>query len=240
MLDVPLYTVSHMTDEERDLLDGIIHSVVMKNFTFGETVLDREIGRFIMTIWERQEVKDIVETHLGDTRIAHLTDIPLARFYLDNIDRIASEDYVPTDDDVELYHDCYNNSCRGIEEVELIYSGTRYRIFNVEGQKNETRKWLHHFEGVDIICFLCPIGDFDLQQEEFSGKNVVVESLELFGNLSNNEWFMETPICLLFTKFDLFQKKIEETDMICIFEDYVGGCVAEVRSVPSCVHVCGK
>ncbi len=196
---------------------------------------------------------------------------------MDHVKRIGTgSSFVPTQEDIEYYQQNFNNDSRGVEQISFLHSKQKYRIFNVEGQRNESRKWLHCFEGIDVVVFVVPIGDYDVVQSPsldetrrqslsprnrthdtlltvnhtdadanimrksssgnlvfksiqntYAKNNLVRESFELFAIMCNSNWFMETPIILLFTKYDLFQEKIEETDLICCFEDYLGGAVEE-------------
>jgi hypothetical protein len=81
--------------------------------------------------------------------------------------------------------------------------------------------------GVDIVVFVFPIGDFDKGPMDGFENNIVFESLNFFDKMSNSQFFKETPIILIFTKFDEFDVKLKDTDLICCFRDYSGGCVAE-------------
>lgn len=40
-------------------------------------------------------------------------------------------------------------------------SGEVYRLFDVGGQKNERRKWIHLFEGVSAVIFCAAISEYD-------------------------------------------------------------------------------
>jgi guanine nucleotide-binding protein subunit alpha len=47
-------------------------------------------------------------------------------------------------------------------------------------------------------------------------------SLTLFENMCKTEWFIETPVMLLFTKFDIFIEQIGLVDLKDIFPDFKG------------------
>lgn len=48
------------------------------------------------------------------------------------------------------------------------------------------------------------------------------ESLELFDEIVNGNWFKNTTIMLFLNKVDLFKKKIETTDLNVCFSEYDG------------------
>lgn len=41
-------------------------------------------------------------------------------------------------------------------------SGEVYRLFDVGGQRNERRKWIHLFEGVTAVIFCAAISEYDI------------------------------------------------------------------------------
>ena len=41
-------------------------------------------------------------------------------------------------------------------------SGEVYRLFDVGGQRNERRKWIHLFEGVSAVIFCAAISEYGL------------------------------------------------------------------------------
>jgi hypothetical protein len=41
-------------------------------------------------------------------------------------------------------------------------SGEVYRLFDVGGQRNERRKWIHLFEGVTAVIFCAAISEYGL------------------------------------------------------------------------------
>jgi len=53
---------------------------------------------------------------------------------------------------------CYFDSPVG----ENKKSGEVYRLFDVGGQRNERRKWIHLFEGVSAVIFCAAISEYGL------------------------------------------------------------------------------
>ena len=81
------------------------------------------------------------------------------------------------------------------------------RRFDVGGQRNERRKWIHCFDNVNAVVFVASLSEFDQMLYEDETKNRLDEALELFGKISNSKWFAETAIILFLNKKDLFEKK---------------------------------
>ncbi|GAB2225882.1 hypothetical protein Droror1_Dr00021652 [Drosera rotundifolia] len=66
-------------------------------------------------------------------------------------------------------------------------SGEVYRIYDVGGQKNERRKWIHLFEGVTAVIFFAAISEYDQMLCEEENSNQMMETKELF------EWILKQP-----------------------------------------------
>ncbi len=49
------------------------------------------------------------------------------------------------------------------------------------------------------------------------------ETITLFGEICNNEFFAKTSIILFLNKRDLFAQKIQKVDLTCAYPDYTGG-----------------
>jgi guanine nucleotide-binding protein G(i) subunit alpha len=71
--------------------------------------------------------------------------------------------------------------------------------------------------------FVSSLGDFDLLCYEDDSTNRMKESMEVFDEIVNGDWFKKTHIFLLFNKIDVFSRKIKTTDLSVAFKDYDGG-----------------
>ena len=80
--------------------------------------------------------------------------------------------------------------------------------FDVGGQRNERRKWIHCFDNVDSVVFVASLSEFDQNLYEDETKNRLDEALELFAQIVNSKWFKECSIILFLNKKDLFEKKV--------------------------------
>ncbi|KAH7415450.1 hypothetical protein KP509_14G044500 [Ceratopteris richardii] len=147
------------------------------------------------------------------------------RFFLDNLLRLAGENYIPSQEDI-LYA---RQQTTGILETEFRTPGkplkrgeTCYRVFDVGGQRSERRKWIHLFEGVTAIIFCAALSDYDQTLLEDNSKNRMMETKDLFVWLLQQPWFKNTSFLLFLNKYDLFQEKVLKVPLsVCgWFEDY--------------------
>ncbi|KAJ3437530.1 guanine nucleotide-binding protein g(o) subunit alpha [Anaeramoeba flamelloides] len=177
---------------------------------------------------ERKEVVDqmFVNTHLyggiqdAYSRRNEFQLFDAAEFYFTNIDRFVEEGFTPNDEDI------LNTRVRttGIIETKFEYEGIKFSLFDVGGQRNERKKWIHCFSGVTVVIFCASLSEYDQSLFEDSTKNRMTEALMLFEEICNSRWFTDTSICLFLNKADLFRNKIKTVDLNVCFKDYEGGC----------------
>jgi len=142
-----------------------------------------------------------------------------AQFFFDNIIRITSQEYVPTQDDIIM--------CRvrttGVSEMPFEIEGVKFRMVDVGGQRNERRKWIHFFDDVEAVIFVAAISEFDQVLFEDDKTNRLQDSIRLFSEICNTKFFQGTSMILFLNKNDLFTQKIRNTDLSVCFPDYSGG-----------------
>ena len=71
-----------------------------------------------------------------------------AAYYFDAIERIAAEDYIPTEQDVLRSR----AKTTGIIETEFEVDGVKFRMCDVGGQRSERKKWMHWYI-IFLFCF---------------------------------------------------------------------------------------
>ncbi len=59
---------------------------------------------------------------------------------------------------------------------------------------------------------------------EDASRNRLIETLDLFEQVSNSKWLRTTPVILFLNKRDLFAQKIKSISMNTLFPDYTGTC----------------
>ncbi|KAJ3451497.1 guanine nucleotide-binding protein g(o) subunit alpha [Anaeramoeba flamelloides] len=140
-------------------------------------------------------------------------------YYLNNIDRITEENYVPSETDIL--------KCRipttGVNTVDFNLEGLTWTIVDVGGQRSERRKWIHQFESVQTIIYIVAISEYDQKLYENENVNRLKEAFDLFETTINNEYFEKTNCVLLFNKMDLFEEKIKKVPLSECFSEYKDG-----------------
>jgi GTPase SAR1 family protein len=139
---------------------------------------------------------------------------------LTEIDRISSPGWVPTNDDI------LRSRVRttGIQEETYIIDKVEFAMFDVGGQRNERKKWIHCFDQVTAVIFVAAISEYNQVLYEDNSMNRITEALMLFEEIANSKWFKQTSIILFLNKRDLFAEKICEVPFKAEgrFEDFKG------------------
>ncbi|KAJ5074191.1 heterotrimeric g protein alpha subunit b [Anaeramoeba ignava] len=142
-----------------------------------------------------------------------------AGLFLDDLDRITASNYQPTNNDIL--------SCRipttGVRMLSFDHKGSPWRVIDVGGQRSERRKWIHHFDNVSVIVYVVALNEYDQKLFEDESVNRLTESLNLFKETINNEYFEKTNCIVLFNKTDLFANKLKKIDLSKYFPRYQGG-----------------
>ncbi|PIN21593.1 G-protein alpha subunit (small G protein superfamily) [Handroanthus impetiginosus] len=180
--------------------------------------LTKELALEIETLWRDNAIQ---ETY---SRGNELQVPDCAHYFMENLERLSDADYVPTKEDV-LYARVRTT---GVVEIQFSpvgenkKSGEVYRLFDVGGQKNERRKWIHLFEGVTAVIFCAAISEYDQTLFEDDNKNRMMETKELFEWVLKQPCFEKTSFMLFLNKFDLFEKKVLKVPLnVCgWFKDY--------------------
>jgi len=143
-----------------------------------------------------------------------------ARYYFEAIDRLATDDYIPSEQDVLRSR----AKTTGIIETDFAVDKTHFKMVDVGGQRSERKKWMHCFTDVTAVIFCVALSEYDLKLYEDDETNRMHESIKLFKEIANSRWFHDKSMILFLNKKDLFEEKIKRVDLKIAFDDYTGGC----------------
>lgn len=184
------------------------------------TFWDPKYIQNIKELWAHATIRDTFENRSA------LQIMDSAPYFFDRIEVVGQPNYVPDQDDILRAR----LRTSGIVEKELAIHKTLFRFVDVGGQRNERRKWIHCFEGVTSIVFVVAISEYDQLLFEDNQTNRLQESLEVFKGVTNNEFFVSTPMILFFNKIDLFTTKLPRVPLENYLKDYTGGDNVEEAS----------
>lgn len=186
--------------------------------------LDDDFVMYVQKIWNNELAADI--GHLwSDPGIkkayARRNEFQLddsTQYYMSELKRICSENYVPTEEDVLWAR----VKTTGIIEVRCSFGGKHIKLVDVGGQRNERRKWINCFQDVDALIFVISLAEYDLKCYEDNETPRMKESLELFAETINSKFFANTPIILFMNKTDIFKEKLPHSHLRVMFPEYNG------------------
>jgi len=139
-----------------------------------------------------------------------------AQYFFERLNEIVSTGYIPSEQDV------LRSRVRttGIVENEFTIDHNRFKMFDVGGQRNERKKWIHCFENVTAVLFVAAISEYDQVLYEDEQTNRMHEALNLFDEICNSRWFRSTSMILFLNKCDIFAEKLRRHDLANYFAEY--------------------
>eukprot|EP00123_Amoebidium_parasiticum_P016781 comp23581_c2_seq1/m.39980 comp23581_c2_seq1/g.39980 ORF comp23581_c2_seq1/g.39980 comp23581_c2_seq1/m.39980 type:complete len:355 (-) comp23581_c2_seq1:179-1243(-) len=174
--------------------------------------LTPQISEAIQRLWALPSIQNTY----GRKREFQLNDS--AKYYFDDMARVGAADYIPTEQDVLRSR----VPTTGIIEFKFHINDVTFRMVDVGGQRSERRKWIHCFAGVTSIIFVVALSEYDQVLFEDKNQSRMRESLALFDNIVNYEWFVDTSMILFLNKTDLFEDKVRESNFQTYFPEFDG------------------
>ncbi|KAL4231060.1 guanine nucleotide-binding protein subunit alpha [Mactra antiquata] len=187
--------------------------------------------QLLLTFWNDKNFQQCYKSGQSkETSPENLT--PQEIYFCDNMNRILSENYVPTHQDI-LY---IRRPTLGVIEHVFHVDDLLYRVIDVAGQKSQRKKWIHLFENVTVVLFFVSLSGFDETLEEDDTLNSLTDSLNTFHDVSHNHYLDKTDFLLFLNKYDLFKEKLKTVQLKTFLASYDGentpdACVKYVRDV---------
>ena len=122
------------------------------------------LGDAIKELWNDDAVKQVW------ARRSEFQIIDSVQYYFQKIDAIKMPEYLPDKDDI-LYSRVRTS---GIVTERYSIDGTIFEMYDVGGQRNERKKWIHCFENVTAVIFVAAISEYDQKLFEDSSTNRMV------------------------------------------------------------------
>jgi guanine nucleotide-binding protein G(i) subunit alpha len=141
------------------------------------------------------------------------------------------DEYMPTDEDVLR---CRLRSS-GIVEKSFEVQGATFNFVDVGGQRNERKKWLHCFAGVNMLMYITAMNEYDQMLYEDDTVNRMEESIAVFKGLLDYEEFRSKPVIIFFNKRDLLHERLKKgVDPSVLWPDEYKGNISLSLSNFSC------
>jgi len=139
-----------------------------------------------------------------------------ADYFFTHAKRFSDENYQPTLDDFLRA----KRKTIGITELLIKHNEYTIKLVDVGGQRSERRKWTPVFTGeVNTVIYLAALDSYDMFLDEDGRTNRLIDSLNLFGSVTNMPIFQPPSWILFLNKADIFEQKIKENPLNFFFPD---------------------
>jgi len=184
-----------------------------------EAEIDEKIGIAIKALWQDPGIL------LTWKRRAEFQIVESIKFYFNEIERIMKDDYVASQQDMLIAR----VRTSGIVTEKYVIDKKNFEMYDVGGQRNERKKWIHCFDDVTAVIFVAALSEYDQSLFEDSSTNRMVEAIDLFADICNNRYFTNSSMILFLNKKDLFEEKILDVHIAATpsFSDFKGTFGAE-------------
>ncbi|CAE6374443.1 unnamed protein product [Rhizoctonia solani] len=130
----------------------------------------------------------------------------MSGFFLNDIERITSAGYIPTDDDI------LRSRVKSIAPTETVLpnleKGLEWRIYDVGGARRQRAKWAPFFDDMDLLIVVVPVSAFNQYLAEDHSVNRLKDSFEMWEELCKTTALHHIPVLLFLNKTDLLEKKL--------------------------------
>ncbi|KDQ53612.1 hypothetical protein JAAARDRAFT_39301 [Jaapia argillacea MUCL 33604] len=191
----------------------------------------------IEALWNDEIVRSILSR-----RKLKLEDSP--GFFLDDVQRIASRDYEPSDNDIVRAR----LRTMGVQEYKMKFekgseAGREWIFYDVGGSRSCRAAWFPYFDDINAIIFLAPISCFDESLSEDKLVNRLDDSLLLWKSLCSCPLLTRVQLVLFLNKYDLLEKKLNPKGKggeVVQVKDYVPGYGDRSNDAPSVAKFFGR
>ncbi|KAI1232469.1 hypothetical protein IHE44_0006933 [Lamprotornis superbus] len=164
---------------------------------------------------------------LQSSHVAGLDMGESVKYFLDNLDKLGEQDYLPSQQDILLAR----RPTKGIHEYDFEIKNVPFKMVDVGGQRSERKRWFECFDSVTSILFLVSSSEFDQVLMEDRQTNRLTESLNIFETIVNNRVFSNVSIILFLNKTDLLEEKVQKVSIKDYFPEFEGDphCLTDVQ-----------
>eukprot|EP01132_Coremiostelium_polycephalum_P004247 gene4247-5316_t len=207
------------------------YSLLPENIDGAERIKNRQhltdewssqVGQDIMSLWSDPSIQLAYERRDKEFQ---LNDS--AKYFFDSLERILGSNYIPSPQDALRTR----IMTKGIIEADVVFEGISMKIIDVGGQRSQRRKWIHCFDRVSAVIFVAGLSEYDQYLREDNTVNRMDESLSLFTEICNSQWFLSTSMILFLNKKDLFIEKLQRVPFKTYDPNYTGANSYDETSV---------
>lgn len=139
-------------------------------------------------------------------------------YFANEIQRIASDDYVPTEADIIRL----NHSMGGIKELRFAWDELDVHLFNISGYIPEQfrKRWFHQLDNATALVYTVDISTYDRPYlGQPTSSQLQADFLE-FDAWANSPAFAGSSIILVLNNFNRFREKLAHSPLSTFFRDF--------------------
>jgi len=195
--------------------DWVGNSMRAGNWANADAEKFLQLAHIIEAFWSSQTIREYVWRH-GNSK--NLNDSHID--FMNQVRTIASPRYVPSESDVLKAR----VRTTQVNVEKYLVDRTELEVCDVGGQRSERRKWIGCFDNVTAVVFVAALSEYDQRLAEARTQNRMIEALNLFESIVNNEAFDGTPVMLFLNKKDIFKQKLSYSNIadVTFFSEYSG------------------
>lgn len=130
---------------EDDRLRKFSIEIMLLDVSNVNTLLKPDLAQNIYDLWQCPVIQE-----LYTKRRTEFWSTDATPYYLDEVVRIASENFEPNEDDFLMTR----IRSTGVVVTEMIEKPYKFQFVDVGGQRSERRKWIHCFDDVSVIIYM--------------------------------------------------------------------------------------
>ncbi|CAH9061075.1 unnamed protein product [Cuscuta epithymum] len=208
--------------------DWLLHIIASGDLSTYFPAAAREYSPLVDEIWKDPAIQ---ETYKRRSELHSLPDT--AKYFLDQVIKISSNDYEPSEEDI-LYAEGVtpNNGLAFIEfsfddhsaksnvydeDTECQLPLNRYQLIRVSSKgPHDSDKWMDMFEDVTAVVFSVALSDYDEIWSLGHGppQNKMLVNRDLFESLVRHRCFKNVTFVLVLNKYDVFEDKIRKVPLV--------------------------
>jgi len=165
----------------------------------------------VKELWQTPEIKKAWDM------IKYTSQYPHSDYYMNELDRLLANDYVPTNDDIVRSR----QATIGASTTYFWREKYWWAIIDVGGHMPERAKWMGIVkEGVNAMIYFVALDDFLTDSGEEVGKTKMDVTKLVWEEIINSDIFTNKDCTLLFlNKIDLFKQIIEDGEQFKLFKE---------------------
>ncbi|KYQ91729.1 G-protein subunit alpha 12 [Tieghemostelium lacteum] len=206
-----LYQLEFTNDSDKKASERVL-SVCEQLENINQSIF-QAIAVDIKALWANEHIQSIFN---NPKRLYLINDS--SEYFFSNIDRFLSSSFKPNQTDFLRVR----VKTTGIIEADFTVETVPFKIIDVGGQKNQRRKWIHCFQNITCVLFVTSLNDYDTVLEEDGATSRFSDSLGIFTEMVNSQWFLQSAFVLFLNKVDLFKEKIKKVPLNQHLTDFQG------------------